>query len=823
MNVFSKFILLILSFSLFSNLIHAQDSIPYRKLYLHTDREHYFLGDTLWYKGYYLNGQSHKFVPGLITMYLDLINESGQSVLDRIVPIDHGAADGAIDLHESLEPGNYILRAFTDFQKQVGEDAFFHKQIQISKLESFVEESEKPESSIAQEIDLVFLPEGGMLLEGHKNAIGIKALDSQGRGISLQGEIRDSRGEIVETFTTSFKGMTSIHLLPQSNETYTVELIDYPEYSFLIQDVVKAGIKIEFDKSYASDLHFSAVTSAESLLGRTYYFAISHHGDVLFHQKFVPKEKTFPIVVNKDALSAGINRLVILDEQLLPISERLIFSSNYQINEVKIKADKRAYNTRSSVRLRLTDAKELENQSWSNLSMVVVDEIATGTEDPKSNILSCLLIDSELRGHIESPSEYFMDDPDLASAEKLDLLMMTQGWSRYIWNEPEEYMAFEDSEEEGFCISGTVNRVVGNKTASEGTVDLKIYSNDFMHMDESIIDKEGRFFFKGVSYLDTASVFIQARNKRDKLAYEISLDPFFTGFPQASTRYLPKEKLFVPQKAELYQKQYDNLQALMEYTLSTGGFYLDEVSITESKRDIDDGHFRIYAKPSNSIKLPEKDIGAVSIFDYIRSHFSGVIVTSSNTVLIGGLNSTSGVSLTEGGLVKEKEAISNSGAMLLLDGIQVSSDLLESVSMNQIDVIEILKFPHEYGIFGTRAANGVVAVYSKKGIERINSDKYIPGTIAENLEGYSSSREFYSPKYTPETIHSGKPDHRIVLYWNPNIFTEKGKAVADFFTSDDLSRYKVYVEGITKEGKICLGRGGFEVDVRNEQGTLNID
>jgi len=276
----------------------------------------------------------------------------------------------------------------------------------------------------------------------------------------------------------------------------------------------------------------------------------------------------------------------------------------------------------------------------------------------------------------------------------------------------------------------------------------------------------------------------------------------------------------VPKKVELYQKQYDNLQALKEYTLKSGAFYLDEVTITESKRIPDDGHFRIYAKPSNSIKLPEKDIGAVSIFDYIKSHFSGVIVTSSNNVIIGGPSSFS-----MGTLREDTESgggtIGNSGAMLLLDGIQVPSDVLESVSMNQIDVIEILKFPHEFGIYGTRAANGVVAVYTKKGIDPDYSNKYIPGTIAEKLEGYSSSREFYTPKYTGETIRSEKPDHRIVQFWEPNIFTEKGKASVTFFSSDDITRYKVYVEGITNEGRICLGTADFEVNKKNDLVAVN--
>lgn len=68
-----------------------------------------------------------------------------------------------------------------------------------------------------------------------------------------------------------------------------------------------------------------------------------------------------------------------------------------------------------------------------------------------------------------------------------------------------------------------------------------------------------------------------------------------------------------------------------------------------------------------------------------------------------------------------------------------------------------------------------------------------------------------------DNIQSERPDHRMVQFWDPNIFTENRKASVSFFSSDNISRYKVYVEGITNEGKICLGTASFEVDKVNEQ------
>jgi hypothetical protein len=39
----------------------------------------------------------------------------------------------------------------------------------------------------------------------------------------------------------------------------------------------------------------------------------------------------------------------------------------------------------------------------------------------------------------------------------------------------------------------------------------------------------------------------------------------------------------------------------------------------------------------------------------------------------------------------------------------------------------------------------------------------------------------------------------------------KGVANVSFFTSDDIARYKVLVEGITTSGTVCFGEISFEV------------
>lgn len=147
--------------------------------------------------------------------------------------------------------------------------------------------------------------------------------------------------------------------------------------------------------------------------------------------------------------------------------------------------------------------------------------------------------------------------------------------------------------------------------------------------------------------------------------------------------------------------------------------------------------------------------------------------------------------------------------LYLIDGIP--SKTRGSAPISWVDKVEVLKGP-DAAIYGARGANGVISVLTKR-FETIDLNSIIvPGTIVKQIQGFAPFREFYSPKYTPENIDSDVPDVRTTLYWNPQIITKNGIAEVSFFTCDNVSRYKIFVEGITNAGRICLGSGEFEVD-----------
>jgi len=97
-------------------------------------------------------------------------------------------------------------------------------------------------------------------------------------------------------------------------------------------------------------------------------------------------------------------------EDVLPLKEVVVESERDQ----------------SSQAITVTDSVNL------SLSVFMRDML----ERNNSNILSSLLLSSDLKGNIENPANYFSDDANASSA--VDNLMLTHGWSRFIWTDIEK-------------------------------------------------------------------------------------------------------------------------------------------------------------------------------------------------------------------------------------------------------------------------------------------------------------------------------------------------------------------------------------------------
>ena len=96
---------------------------------------------------------------------------------------------------------------------------------------------------------------------------------------------------------------------------------------------------------------------------------------------------------------------------------------------------------------------------------------------------------------------------------------------------------------------------------------------------------------------------------------------------------------------------------------------------------------------------------------------------------------------------------------------------------------------------------GAVSIYLKKGDEPIplilkNKNRF-------TFNGFSITREFYSPDYSFLDSTMPASDFRSTLYWSPNLKIDStGIAHFHFYNSDDTKRFRVIIEGMNAQGKV---------------------
>jgi hypothetical protein len=122
---------------IFTTLLGSQTSKPYthnslaEKIYLQLDNEVYTSNKTISFKAIVLNAASHNADYSSGILYVDLINSESQIIESKLVKIKEGIGNGYFDLDRNFEDGVYLIRAYTEWNKNFDSDFVFEKYVQI--------------------------------------------------------------------------------------------------------------------------------------------------------------------------------------------------------------------------------------------------------------------------------------------------------------------------------------------------------------------------------------------------------------------------------------------------------------------------------------------------------------------------------------------------------------------------------------------------------------------------------------------------------------------------------------------------------------------
>ena len=731
-------------------------------VYLQTDKGIYETGEDLWFKIYVMDAQSLALSERSKTLFVEMLNAKDSIVWQEKYPVLSGIAEGHMYIDKDLKEGDYRIHAYTRFSFL--NDTLrpvYPKKIRVVKSIAY-KGTDSPQDEDRPVVRLSFFPESGDLIDGIPTKVAFKAQDAKGMPAKVAGRLQENGKEIAR-LETVHDGMGFVFILPRKTSSYKVVLSDGQEFSFA--EVADSGLSIYLRKQTDEYLEFHLCQPKEAapqkirltgrMRGKLYCMAEGTLRDIL---RIKIPVKEFPL--------QGIAEFTLYNENGQPMAERLVYVHPERKLHIELNTDSVRYFTRGKGKLNVKVTDEAGNPVQAHLGLSIFDGAYQNELNPE-NMLSYCLLSTEIKGNIHNPAYYF-DDNNKDRLAALDLLLLTQGWRRYVWEKADTAMladCFLSDEIRGRQIIGKKKK---RKELGNGEQLLQVSGpnaeNRFV-----LIDSLGKFVVPTDLMLGLRGGYVYLKPMLDKDEYKPSVIVEET-FGKADS--LRKSCLsYFP-----YMNPSQVLSELqLDYPIISqdSSILLSEITVTGKKGRV----FR------------DKMMGRLDSLAQMTLGVSWICGCKSDCGTF--LNDYKGYShhpIGCPGAPPKKKAppvIGETYALIKYEPVGKKGGWNDGWIVTAKDHV----------------------IYQG---EEFTEEELLRMNNLWRVKGYYGTREFYQPDELD--MQSPMPDARNVLLWKPDIVTdEKGEAEVEFFCSDINTSFVGVMEGTDGLGNLGTSQCEFRV------------
>ncbi len=400
---------------------------PRESLYLHLNKQVYVTGEHLWFSGYVYDRKEGMPFTETRNVHIGLYDAQGRRLQRHLFHAKNGYLSGQMYLDSTIATGHYQVRAMTNWMRNFNEDDSFQVQIEIHNG------SRIPIEGIgAAKPDVQFMPEGGHLVSNTRNTVGVKVVDGRGFGKQISsGMVQNEKGKSIAEFTVNDFGLGKFVLFPKEGIAYAAKVTfnDGSTETYKLPALKREGIAMTTRSVGIREFSVAFTTNKKTLSkikDKKFQLLVHQNGE---SRSFDLDFSSGPpvLALGETDLFRGMNVLTLFDDQGRPLLERLCFNASgidFRNSELIGIAWER-----DSLNVDLKLPHFLQQGGKVSVSVLPVNTLSQG--DGKS-IWSEIHLRPYVKGKIENARWYF----DRMTPEKhlaLDLLLLTQGWSRYDW------------------------------------------------------------------------------------------------------------------------------------------------------------------------------------------------------------------------------------------------------------------------------------------------------------------------------------------------------------------------------------------------------
>ncbi len=826
-------------------------TFPQEKVHVMTDKQHYVCGDTIWFRGFVVDAATHKEVSASRYLYVELVNPFAE-VIERVKIMERdGAYEGYIPLDPFLAEGDYGLTAYTMFMKNVGEDYFFKKNVQLTSPFSLMNEVSATAAwrgeALEVEVSYVDRTTGGLTEFGDvayttcKGVTHDLATRKNPVAFTLKGD--ELRQPYVQV---EFDNYAKFLRLPH-REDFGLDVTFHPEGGYLVAGECRVAFKALGPDGLGNDVAGRVLDDDGREVAE---FVSAHLGMGCFDLKVEPGAHYVAVVSDNSGRTssfelpkvmpdATVLRVKYADDTLfvsaagrqMPygwifIQQRGLMRASSAIRGGEVVAFDKSCLVPGVAHVMLADADarvlserlvfvrddgnetvalSTDKPAYGNRERVEVSVNLQGYENPlaslavavtddsmasaveTNSIEAQLLLQSDLSGLIEEPDYYFQVINDTTDRD-LDVLMLTQGWRRY---DIQKIIRGElEMAGEPLEIGEELSGVVRRFFGKPmAGANVSVISPEVGFSSLVRTDDQGVFRVVGADYPEGTPFIFQANKDDGDKIY--NFDVFETTYPEPS---------FLLQRfdAMIANDESEAVGQFVSANPSLKSILLDEVVVTGTrhKRVVPQDIYQALSR--QSYRTDELGWRATSLHEAVR--LFPEVREGSN-----------------GGLYYRGQPV----AFIVNGVVELGSNgfaptLAEVESRYAWDMIGRVDFitPQMSVVFGSSTMGGGAIVLTLKHGGGGQGNAIPPYMQVVLPLGYQLPVERYEPKYEATSDLPAQADVRSTVHWQPLLATdEAGNATFTFYTSDVRNTsYTVMIEGLTADGHIVENKHKIIVD-----------
>jgi hypothetical protein len=694
-------------------------------VYVRFDKQMFFTEEEAWFKGFVFNKSNHTPFFETVNMYAVLYDQSGRQVREQLVFCYLGSFSGSFSL-TGLPSGRYYAQFYTNWMNNFPEDESAVVPIQVAQpSDTTVADYDTPHPELAA---VSFFPEGGTLLEGAMNNVGIRIADCAGHPLSASdGAIVDEKGQPVAHFLIDANGCGKAGFTPSAQKYKAVLSVSGHKIEAALPAVSLTGIAIEANGyAVAGKLLLKIRTNPRSLASlqeKPLYAVVQQDNKTTIYDVAFNGAEADMLIPSTD-LFPGLNVIRLIDGGLNQLAERLIFEpvpAETPLNFSFTKLD--------GGRIRLYGSGPV---AQADMCVVATPENISPTG---TTIATALKIDPYLKSPLP-PIADMTAETSKGKRYMLDLLLLNQPGGKYDWRDviagaPKISHSFDL----GLTIKGTISQPLQNPKNYRMLLSVP----QAMINDYSAISSDNSFQFPNLLFSNQA-------------LFSFSL----LKIPSVPTPEKFTEKIENRKRPFLKPFRPPVPCPVSMVALDAPQFGKDVIPLKEVVVETDKHELRYQTKMGNAMlrgyKIEAADHG--SLLSYIGAH--GFNVSRQN----GHVTITTGHSGFSGAPSKPEVYVS--------DHIIMSFDDLDDTRIEDVD--EIYMDPHAV-VASMQNKTGIIRIYMKK------IDLGPGKSTALNVQvkdGFSPVKKFSCPLYAD--VRSEAFRKFGVLQWQPNVIPdEKGE------------------------------------------------